>query len=378
MENMQRRIGTFIMRLATAIQNTVMYPGDHPQVLTMTSEAFDLLNRMLRDKPDLSILLVGDYISADNKPLLLPDFYKSAFIRSMKTSGLEWLSFQKGVPFAQFEDLIRSFAASGNSLMNSTKYIKLGKIKLKDAAQPRTSIKPGPESHDHGLGNVLDLGLESKEQMIRTIYQICRDSGSINLDMVNHVVSDLSVIVRESRPLKLLAAIKSHDEYTFTHSSNVGILAMSLAQRLGFNEYDLNQVGIAALLHDVGKTTTPDDILLKKGPLSAEERTVMEEHSLRGAMYLMKLKGVSNLTILAAMEHHIKYDGSGYPRIKGGWKPNIVSQIITVADVYDALRSIRPYREAMTHDQIIGVLTEESGTTFNPCIVRQFIRLIEQ
>ena len=104
----------------------------------------------------------------------------------------------------------------------------------------------------------------------------------------------------------------------------------------------------------------------------------MEEHAIKGAMYVMKLKGVNNLVILAAMEHHIKYDGSGYPRIKGGWEPNIVSQIITVADVYDALRSMRPYRVPMPQDQIIMILTDESGTTFNPYIVECFLKLIQQ
>ena len=195
--------------------------------------------------------------------------------------------------------------------------------------------------------------------------------------MVDQIVADFMVIIRESNPLKLLAEIKSNDEYTFTHSSNVGILTMYLAERLGFGHY-LNKIGIAAILHDVGKATTPDDILSKEGPLTEKERIVMEEHAIKGAMYVMKLKGVNNLAVLAAMEHHIKYDGSGYPRIKGGWEPNIVSQIITVADVYDALRSMRPYRVPMPQDQIIRILTDESGTTFNPYIVECFLKLIQQ
>jgi response regulator RpfG family c-di-GMP phosphodiesterase len=104
----------------------------------------------------------------------------------------------------------------------------------------------------------------------------------------------------------------------------------------------------------------------------------MEEHAIKGALYLMKLKGINNLAVLAAMEHHIKYDGNGYPRIKGGWKPNIVSQIIAIADVYDALRSTRPYREPMSQDKIIRILTDESGTAFNPYIVKCFLKLIQQ
>jgi len=128
----------------------------------------------------------------------------------------------------------------------------------------------------------------------------------------------------------------------------------------------------------VGKITTPNDILLKPGTLTSDERAVMETHPVMGAMRLMEMKGITNLAVIVAMEHHIKLDGSGYPRIKGGWKTNIVSQMITVADVFDAVRSRRPYREPLPQDQIAQILTKESGTTFNPYLVKCFLKLIEK
>ena len=376
--NNQQEIGRIITRLTVAIQNAGMYPDDHPQILSKAQEAFALLDMLLKDAREITILLIGKYLIVDNKPLLIPGFYEAAFVSFMKKNGVEWISFLSGLPFAQFKELIRSFASSGNSFMNSTQYIKLGKIKLKESDKIRTVNKFDLEASGNDITNFLDLRFQSDEQMIRKIYKSCRDKNTIDLKMVDEIVAHLMVSIRESNPLKLLAEIKSNDEYTFTHSSNVGILAMSLAERLGFNVPYLNKIGIAALLHDVGKATTPEDILSKEGPLTKEERIIMEEHAIKGAMYVMKLKGVNNLVILAAMEHHIKYDGSGYPRIKGGWEPNIVSQIITVADVYDALRSMRPYRVPMPQDQIIRILTDESGTTFNPYIVECFLKLIQQ
>ena len=375
--NNQQKIGRIITRLTVAIQNAGMYPDNHPQVLSQAQEAFALLDMLLKDAREITILLIDEYLIVDNKPLLIPGFYEAAFVGFMKKNGVEWISFLSGLPFAQFKELIRSFASSGNSFMNSTQYIKLGKIKLKESDKIRTANKFDLEASGNDIANFLDLRFQSKEQIIQDIYQSCRDKNNIDLNMVDQIVADFMVIIRESNPLKLLAEIKSNDEYTFTHSSNVGILTMYLAERLGFGHY-LNKIGIAAILHDVGKATTPDDILSKEGPLTEKERIVMEEHAIKGAMYVMKLKGVNNLVILAAMEHHIKYDGSGYPRIKGGWEPNIVSQIITVADVYDALRSMRPYRVPMPQDQIIRILADESGTTFNPYIVECFLKLIQQ
>jgi putative nucleotidyltransferase with HDIG domain len=375
--NNQQKIGRIITRLTVAIQNAGMYPDNHPQVLSQAQEAFALLDMLLKDAREITILLIDEYLIVDNKPLLIPGFYEAAFVRFMKKNGVEWISFLSGLPFAQLEELIRSFASSGSSFMNSTRYIKLGNIKLKESDKIRTAEKSDLEASGNDIVNVLDLRFQSDEQMIRKIYKSCRDKNTIDLKMVDEIVAHLMVSIRESNPLKLLAEIKSNDEYTFTHSSNVGILTMYLAERLGFGHY-LNKIGIAAILHDVGKATTPDDILSKEGPLTEKERIVMEEHAIKGAMYVMKLKGVNNLVILAAMEHHIKYDGSGYPRIKGGWEPNIVSQIITVADVYDALRSMRPYRVPMPQDQIIRILADESGTTFNPYIVECFLKLIQQ
>ena len=376
--NNQQKIGRVITQLTVAIQNAGMYPDDHPQILSKAQEAFALLDMLLKDAREITILLIGKYLIVDNKPLLIPGFYEAAFVSFMKKNGVEWISFLSGLPFAQFKELIRSFASSGNSFMNSTQYIKLGKIKLKESDKIHTVNKFDLEASGNDIANFLDLRFQSKEQIIQDIYQSCRDKNNIDLNMVDQIVADFMVIIRESNPLKLLAEIKSNDEYTFTHSSNVGILAMSLAERLGFNVHYLNKIGIAALLHDVGKATTPEDILSKEGPLTKEERIIMEEHAIKGAMYVMKLKGVNNLAVLAAMEHHIKYDGSGYPRIKGRWEANIVSQIISVADVYDALRSMRPYREPMSQDQIIKILTDESGTTFNPHIVECFLKLIQQ
>jgi putative nucleotidyltransferase with HDIG domain len=376
--NNQQKIGRIITQLTVAIQNAGMYPDDHPQIISKAQEAFALLDMLLKDAREITILLIGKYLIVDNKPLLIPGFYEAAFVSFMKKNGVEWISFLSGLPFAQFKELIRSFASSGNSFMNSTQYIKLGKIKLKESDKIRTVNKFDLEASGNDITNFLDLRFQSKEQIIQDIYQSCRDKNNIDLNMVDQIVADFMVIISESNPLKLLAEIKSNDEYTFTHSSNVGILAMSLAERLGFNGHYLNKIGIAALLHDVGKATTPEDILSKEGPLTKEERIIMEEHAIKGAMYVMKLKGVNNLAVLAAMEHHIKYDGSGYPRIKGRWEANIVSQIISVADVYDALRSMRPYREPMSQDQIIKILTDESGTTFNPHIVECFLKLIQQ
>ena len=181
---------------------------------------------------------------------------------------------------------------------------------------------------------------------------------------------------REINPLSLLASLKSANEYTFTHVTNVCILSMSQAETLGFKGNHLHDIGVASLLHDVGKIFVPEEILNKPGNLTPGERAIMETHTVKGARYLMGIEGIPKLAVLAALEHHLKYDGTGYPSLKGGWRPSIASQVISIADVFDAMRSKRAYQAAATMEQIAGVLQKGRGTSFNPQLVDHFLKLI--
>jgi hypothetical protein len=160
--NNQQKIGMIISRLTVAIQNAGMYPDDHPQVVSNTQEAYDLLSLLLKDVPEVNILMIDEYFIANNKSLLIPVFYETAFIRFMKKKGVEWISFFSGLPFAQFKELIRSFASSGRSFMKSTRYLKLGEIKLKESGKIRIAEKPYLEESGNYMVNVLDLQLLSK------------------------------------------------------------------------------------------------------------------------------------------------------------------------------------------------------------------------
>jgi HD-GYP domain-containing protein (c-di-GMP phosphodiesterase class II) len=199
---------------------------------------------------------------------------------------------------------------------------------------------------------------------------------------VRHVDDMIHQFIRGFRqgvsPIGLLASLKSADEYTFTHVVNVCILTVSQAEALGFREDHLYQIGIASVLHDAGKLFIPEEILNKPAALTQEERAVIETHPAKGARYILGLQGIPKLAVLGAMEHHIKYNGTGYPKMKGKWKPNIVSQMIAISDVFDAMRSKRPYRGPKPQEEILRVLQDEKGKSFNPQIVENFLKLIKE
>ncbi len=102
----------------------------------------------------------------------------------------------------------------------------------------------------------------------------------------------------------------------------------------------------------------------------------METHSAKGANFILSQKSIPRLAVLSALEHHIRYDGSGYPNISNGYRTNIVSQMITISDVFDAMRSRRPYKEPASIEKILRILNDEKGGTFNPMLVDNFMQLL--
>src|SRR6185503_6543701 len=165
-------------------------------------------------------------------------------------------------------------------------------------------------------------------------------------------------------------------EYTFVHIINVGILSMSLGEALGFDARMTHDLGVAALLHDVGKMAVPLEVLNKAGRFTEEEYRAMQVHPVEGARILMRTRDVPELAVLVAYEHHVRYDGAGYPKVPAGWKLNLASRICQIADVYDALRTDRPYRAGMPPEKILKIMKGDAGTYFDPDLLNVFLEKV--
>jgi HD-GYP domain-containing protein (c-di-GMP phosphodiesterase class II) len=373
-----------ISQLTAAVVNTNLYSPTHPQVAQHAEKAHIVLAEILQHKPEITLLLIGNDLIADNRQMAATRAaaYVTNFIRILKKQAIERITFAAGLPKEELLGLIQKLASSDTISIRSTSFIKLGKVELRI-----TKTEEQQSSGGAALSNATDvppevlqelLALTAEElDLLKDLYLSAKLHKKIDVRSVDDMVKGfIKGFRQEINPLGLLASLKSVNEYTFTHVTNVCILTMSLAENLGFTGEHLHQIGVASLLHDVGKIFIPDEILSKPGKLTPEERSTIESHTVKGARYLMGIEGIPKLAVLAALEHHQKFDGNGYPSIRGGWTPNITSQLIGVADVFDALRSRRSYREPVPQEKIISMLTKEKGTSFNPMIVDRFIKMI--
>ena len=166
-------------------------------------------------------------------------------------------------------------------------------------------------------------------------------------------------------------ALEAKDEHIHGHSRRVAGYAVAIGRRMGLDETLLEQLRLAAFLHDIGKIGTPEQILLKPGPLSSEEHAVMRLHPRRGARMLTGIADMEKVAE-AVLHHHEHFDGTGYPNRLQGEQIPILSRIILVADAYDALTSPRPFRAACSHLEAIDRLEKTSGSQFDPEVVGAF------
>lgn len=172
------------------------------------------------------------------------------------------------------------------------------------------------------------------------------------------------------------AAIDARDTYTLGHSTRVAQLSMELGREMGLGKEALEELEIACLFHDVGKIKIPDSILLKQGKLDTLEQREMMRHTEYGTEILSKATSLFKY-IPAVRHHHEWYDGTGYPDGLSGDKIPQTAAIISLADVYDAMTSDRPYRDALTEEDARRKIRDLSGKQFHPDLTERFIKLLE-
>jgi hypothetical protein len=383
--DIHEEIAKIVAQLTAAVTNIGLYSSSHPQVGQYIDKTHAALMGLLQANAEVTIMLVGNDLVAGGRPLPSDSAYVANFIRILRKKSVERVTFMAGLPRAELFSFINDLATRDAASIKTTDFIKLGKVELR-VKQAGGGGQAG-EGGQHGWVGAEDAPPEVIEELIKLtnteldelkdLYLRIKRHKQIDVRSVDGMVKRFIKGFREEvNPLRMLASLKSSHEYTFTHVVNVGILTMAQAESIGFTGDHLHQIGVASFLHDIGKLYVPEEILNKQGKLSADERMIIETHTVKGARYLMGTEGIPKLAVLASLEHHLKFDGTGYPSMKGGWTPNIASQMISVADVFDAMRSRRSYQEPQPMNKIEQILRGGAGKAFNPKLIENFFKLI--
>ena len=368
----------FLNAFAQALAIMTLYPQGHPSRERAIDAAYELLHGLSEMSASPAFTFLDEEVVYGRNPLReLKDW---TWGRRLVEAGIQRLEFERKVSRDEFESFLDEILAR----------LTLSAIDTSDSRQMRSlGVRFGAvgiqgQSDEHEAPPqprvaTLDLTLGDEAETMRWLQHEVRSNGAVPLIEAEAVVRSLSVAMHSDRRMILpLLQLKEFDQYTTTHSLNVAVLAMGLAEHLGCTAAEVRAYGVAGLLHDIGKIRIPLEVLTKPGKLSDSERVMMNGHPVDGARIILQSDEELDLAAVVAYEHHIMLNGGGYPTMHYGRACALASRLVHVCDVFDALRTKRPYRDAWESEKVIAYLTERAGTEFDPDLVTAFIRMLRQ
>ena len=365
-------VDRLIAHIAGAINVRSLYAPAHPAVAAHVERLIESVEAACaeRRKDALTFLVVGRDLVVENQPLRKGGLQHEQFIRVLTRRGVERLTIARGVTAAECLDFLTPMVVGGIPL--SSEHIIVGRVEMRPAGGAATVA-----SRPVDAASVERLSSESVDRAREAFGQFRSDRRG-GLGRLEEIVwSLMEALSSATRDILPLAPLKTHDDYTFVHSVNVSLLTLAQARAFGFAGVALHAIGVAALLHDVGKLRIPLEVLNKPGKLEGEEWTIMKSHAEVGARHLCGIEGSYPLAILVAYEHHMRYDGKpNYPVTTVPRKPTLASQMTAISDVFDAICTMRPYHKARARAVALGIIRERVGTFHHPALVANFARMI--
>jgi HD-GYP domain-containing protein (c-di-GMP phosphodiesterase class II) len=368
-----RSVHNFIRQLLSAITNVSLYGMHHPQVERLATQAHADICAVLENNPEFTLMVIDNELVVDGVPQEI-NLFLNRLTQILKSRGIGRITFLQGIGRQELDTLIVGLTKAGHE-MASSDHLRFGWVEV------RLGTESGAEGESIGGGVTRHIQLPDmpKEELARfmEIYETVRRRRKLKVNGMVEIVSGFVEVFRqEGRPLLVMAALRDTDEYTFTHSTNVCILNLAQAMSLGIKGQLLNEIGVSAMLHDIGKLFIPEEILTKKDKLSDGEFELMKQHPIKGARYLLEAPGVPRMASIAAFEHHAKFNLQGYPKLPADWRLNLCSHFTMISDFFDALRTRRPYREPLELNQISGMMQGMMGSELHPVLTRNFLNIL--
>jgi putative nucleotidyltransferase with HDIG domain len=355
-------------RLAAALRGSQLYAPGHPLVTRSIAALAETLTVAHASAPSLAVGIVGDSLVVADIPVPRAAETMGELMRRLEHAGIERIVFDRGVQADELEQLVQAVAkgdASRDLALNKVQHIRVGRLQV--------------EQQIHGVGDIATFRrlYDDAVSVAGRLWESAEVEGAPDADAARGMVESLAQAVAQNRTALLaLTALKNYDNYTFTHMVNVSILTMGQARGINVEGAMLREFGLAALMHDIGKVKTPNEILNKPDKLDDREFEILKRHTIDGAEILRKTPEMPALAPVVAFEHHLRADGTGYP--VGASRPqlNLATMLCGIADVYDAMRSQRIYQEAFPTDRILAVLQRNDGKQFDQHLVRRFSQLV--
>ena len=362
---MESAIAGAVRHLGASLKNRGLYPATHPQVRTPVEKCRMELAPFFADRPELALTVSDGTLVLEGVPIFQLTSSLELFMARLGAIGLPAVIFERGVSVEDIELFVRFLHETKDQGLPISEIT--GRMARGGITHIRVTAAEDEEEDDFTLareiyGNALNV-------VVRALKDV-RNGKTPDGAETDRAVREMNGMVSRNRDALLaLTLIKNFDEYTYNHSVNVSVLSLAVADTLGLSEAERIGIGVAGLLHDVGKTKLALDLIRKPGTLTVEEFEEIKKHPEQGFAILGKMSHIQESTRSVVREHHMRFDRTGYPPPGPEHRMNPHSYVIAVADCYDALTTMRSYQRARTPQQALEVMRKLAGKSLDPDLV---------
>ncbi len=388
-----------ITQLNTLIKTSRIHGRTNAALDKPVETMLTLIQTMAHDQP-VTLRIQNDFLFLGERHLKVSAqqmLVASSIIDTMnkwKIGGLTFTAATTSSDLREFAYLFVTLDPTAKALTDFRQELKSRDVTNIQLEDPRElTIREDTSGSDGGQGPGTEASskLHHKAQCkvaygkaasaVGNLTQSVRDGGTLNFKQAKRAIQNIvDLMMQDESTLLGLTTLRCHDQYTHNHSVNVSLLSLALANRAGYPKVELADLGLAALFHDMGKSTIPLEVLNKPGEFTEDEWTMMRNHPTEGVLSLTQLRGITNLPArmaAASFEHHMNLDYSGYPKLKTPWKLSLTGRILMIADCYDAMTSSRVYRrEPMSPSKVLNMMFSKSGKSFDATLLKLFVNCV--
>jgi putative nucleotidyltransferase with HDIG domain len=376
----QVSINDLIEELVVGQMNTRMYWNDHPRVQASISELSNLLPALLdhHDRTALDIHVAGDHIVFDRRPLMGVSIAAIRLIEALRERRAGGLRIERGVSDDDYRNLFQFLTDRPDE--TATLEHHNAEFVRKDCRGIQLLEPTHLVEEDDAPTKGQRISISVHQRMVHTLQETTISmsrGGMIHFDQSRACISSVLDRLNDGKVGSMLSATRyeRYDAYTFGHSVRVAVLALTFARTLTDNPDLLNRIGVAALLHDVGKVRVPFEILHCKTRLDAEQQREMQKHAEYGAEILLDHDNCDPMAYAAAFGHHMSESGKGYPNLLHRPSVSLVTRIIKICDVFEALTAVRPYKASMSSLRAFRIMMGMEDS-FDRVMLKRFIKAI--
>jgi putative nucleotidyltransferase with HDIG domain len=361
------------------VRSTSLYPSGHTVVQQALQALDDILRPALEAESAVRLDVIAGDVHLDGQTFRQESLAHPQAVRDFTALGLDSLHVDRGVTRDELAAVAVVLATRDTASLDpvgpmlearGVTHVSVGRLIPLDTrwrAQEWPDRPQGPLDPDYAES------LRMAEEAIGGFAEGRAPGARAVRDLLQLLVAK---VAHSHAALGQILAVKQYENHTYCHSVNVAILSLLLARQVGLHEATVAAVVEGGLLHDVGKTRIPVAIIKKPSALSKRERRIVERHPAIGAAMLAPVSGLGPLTPTIALEHHRYWRGDGgYPEV-GSHPPHLLSQIVMIADVYEAATGARSYRPALMPEQACLILAKLAGERLNPHLVRAFLNAV--